>query len=109
MIPLLMLFAQRHTRNVVSVILCYNTSFSSFMWTREERRELGAYCSVLLKVWNVYLICFIILTFVSHLTSLKMLATINLRLDDDKEVIKTIRFLLELSPCLSKCYDTRTT
>ena len=42
----------------------------------EERRELGMYCFCMLKVWNFY---FIMLTFVSHLTSPKMLATINLR------------------------------
>ena len=51
-------------------------------------------CSVLLKVWNFYIIYFIMLTFVSHLTSPKILATINLHpcVDDDKEALNHYDF-----------------
>ena len=74
--PLLVLFAQRHTRNVLSVIVCYNTSFSSFFvqGRREENLVHTVFaCSVLRGGWNFY---FIILTFVSHLTSPKTLTTL---------------------------------
>ena len=70
--PLLVLFAQRHTRNVLSV--------KFFVQGRREKSFIGTAFtrSVLLGGWNFYIICFITLTFVSHLTTPKILAT-NLR------------------------------